>query len=378
MVDERPPRVSPNALDGLVDMTETDAVTPIDDEPLDSVVEIELAIESKRVTFPMVMKALYLQWSAPSSHLRERYRALYRPALSQFMTTHGGISESFYADEFAAGALLSSNDELFSNIWWDQFKFDTTPARALEADINDLRLRADLYLSESHRRICMQRLLRLYKGLISSLRVEYLYHQSGKAGEGRTAPHRQHVADLEQLRGELDGVRETYRRAGLARGQALYVTGAALGTVGIVALAGVAVAVLGRSESTVWASALAGGATGALLSVLERLTRGALRVRFEAERLIVSGFSRPIVGALSGVALFVLVEGNIVPLQVGEGAKNQFFAGIAFLAGFSERLAKDVFGNAAGSLPSGQQQPQAAADDVAKRSTEEVGKTGAD
>ncbi len=32
-----------------------------------------------------------------------------------------------------------------------------------------------------------------------------------------------------------------------------------------------------------------------------------------------SGISRPVVGALSGVALFVSVDGNIVPLKVGAG-----------------------------------------------------------
>lgn len=214
--------------------------------------EIELAVERGEVTFPMVMKALYLQWpeqwSEPQAYLGKRYRDRYCPALSQFMAAHGGISESFYSDNFAAGAVLTRKDELFSNIWWDQFKFDTIPARALEADINDLRFRAGLYLSEDHRRICMQRLLRLYKGLISSLRVEYCRWSGVHPGKSGTAPNAEHIADLEQLRRELEGVQETYRRADLARGQACYLAGAVLGTVVIVALVGTAAAILGATE----------------------------------------------------------------------------------------------------------------------------------
>ena len=131
---------------------ETENSTSRDHEPLDSAVEIELAVERGEVTFPMVMKALYLQWPGETTaqYLRQRYHDVYHTALKQFMTKQGGISESFYANEFVAGALLTCKDQLFSNIWWDRFSFDTTKARTLEADINDLRVKAGLYLSECH------------------------------------------------------------------------------------------------------------------------------------------------------------------------------------------------------------------------------------
>jgi hypothetical protein len=143
-----------------------------DGQPLGSVAEIALAVRDGEVTFPMVMKALYYQypqWSRSASPpRRELYRELYVRALSQFTQRHEGIADSYFANEFGAGVALTGKDELFSSIWWDEFKFDTNPARALEADINDLRLKAELYLSANHRRICMQRLIRLYKPLIST------------------------------------------------------------------------------------------------------------------------------------------------------------------------------------------------------------------
>lgn len=346
-------------------MNENEKVILINEEPVGAVAEAELAVEREEVTFSMVIKILYLQSFATNAHVRERYRGLYRPALAQFTAAHGGICESFYADEFCAGVMLTGKSELFSELWWDEFKFDTTPARAIEADINDLRLRAGLYLSEQHREICLQRLLRLYKGLISSLRLEWY-----RTSDDGAVPSERHVADLEQLRRELGVVEERYRGAGLARGQERYVFGAALGTVVIVALAGAAAVIAGPGAISVWLGVSVGGAIGAMLSVLERLTRGSLSVRFEAERLGLSGISRPIVGALSGLALFVLIEGDIVPLDVagGEGGRGLLFMGIAFLAGFSERLAKDVFGNATGSLPVAKNSPLAA-NDAAKRPT---------
>lgn len=166
-------------------------------------------------------------------------------------------------------------------------------------------------------------------------------------------------------------MRATYQRAGVARGRACYVVGAALGAVAIVAAAGAAAVVIGEAEDTIWFGAIAGGAIGALLSVLERLTRGALTVAFESGGLAMSGVSRPVVGALSGLALFALVEGGIVPLDVPSSTTDRgfFFAGVAFLAGFTERLAKDVFGNAASSL-SAAPSPLVTGNDSPRRPTE--------
>jgi hypothetical protein len=223
-----------------------------DGQPLGSVAEIALAVRDGEVTFPMVMKALYYQypqWSRSASPpRRELYRELYVRALSQFTQRHEGIADSYFANEFGAGVALTGKDELFSSIWWDEFKFDTNPARALEADINDLRLKAELYLSANHRRICMQRLIRLYKPLISSLRLEYVRWNGVDPSEsGR--PHASHMADLAQLRQELDAVRVTYLNIGGARGQARYIAGAALGAVAIVAASGVTASVLGDSSN---------------------------------------------------------------------------------------------------------------------------------
>jgi hypothetical protein len=311
--------------------------------------EIALALERREMSFPMLMKLLYLR--AQGEDQQKRWSALYHRALTLFMEIYGGISESFYANEFVAGALLTRKDELFFNIWWDQFKFDTIPARSLEADINDLRLKTGLYLTEDHRRICTARLFRLYKTLISSLRLEYYRWTNVNQAEGGPAISARLVADLNQIRKELEMVRDTYMRIGLARGRVQYVTAAAAGTAAIIAMGGIAALLLGKGSAWIWIGAIAGGAVGSLLSVLERLTRGALRVQFQTGSAVrfMSGISRPIVGALSGLALFVLIKGDILLPFVKsstEADQGLFFAGLAFIAGFSERFLKDVLGNA--------------------------------
>jgi hypothetical protein len=56
------------------------------------------------------------------------------------------------------------------------------------------------------------------------------------------------------------------------------------------------------------------------------------------------GAIRPVIGAVLGVASFVLVNGGLLSLAPPAAISNHtlYFAGIAFLAGFSERFAQDM------------------------------------
>jgi hypothetical protein len=121
------------------------------------------------------------------------------------------------------------------------------------------------------------------------------------------------------------------------------------------------------ADSRLVASCLASGAIGAVISVMVRLNRGTtLEIdtdRGRAVTLIAGGF-RPIIGAVFGGALYVLILGGLIPLHVpdlGDGVLTStsrgvfFFLGIAFLAGFSERWAQDTIVNSAPKFPSTQQ-----------------------
>ena len=92
---------------------------------------------------------------------------------------------------------------------------------------------------------------------------------------------------------------------------------------------------------------LVSGAVGAILSVMTRTTnRERVRVRLDQGRFVVflSGGFRLIIGAVFGAAMFVLVSGGLLPIAVPDSPDQVklFFAGLAFLAGFSERWAQDT------------------------------------
>jgi hypothetical protein len=88
----------------------------------------------------------------------------------------------------------------------------------------------------------------------------------------------------------------------------------------------------------------AGGA-GALLSVMTRMSSGSLVIKFDESKIalfVVGGF-RPVIGGISGVAVYVLYKAQLLPLQVPATGSDFFtFGALAFLAGFSERLAQDA------------------------------------
>ncbi len=103
------------------------------------------------------------------------------------------------------------------------------------------------------------------------------------------------------------------------------------------------------ANNSVLAVCLATGAVGALLSVMARITRGEhLHVRNDLGLgvTILAGGFRPVVGAVLGAVLYVLILGGLVPMAIPSASEKTdvglFFAGIAFLAGFSERWAQDT------------------------------------
>lgn len=356
--------------------------------PHDSIEELRAALERDEVTFSMAMKALYLQraeWNG-SEASRSRYRELYPKLCKAFIEHTGGVRESLYANEFAAGVALTKGCELYTAIWWEDLPFNTVPARVLEADISDLRIRAELYLSGEARRILMQRVLRLYIGLVSTLRREWKRYDPDRAAEAGASNNGQPAADpqaavgvgataeyaedLAQLRNELLVVENAYWGMGKDYAETNYIFGVAAGAVAIVAIAGLLAALLGAITHTIWLGALAGGAVGGLLSVLERYTRGKLQLQFEAERLWLKGVTRPVVGALSGVALYVLIKAGFLPLGItAQGtARGLAFAGLGLVAGFSERLLKDMIEKASAPMTKGEQEATAA-----ERARERVG-----
>jgi hypothetical protein len=58
--------------------------------------------------------------------------------------------------------------------------------------------------------------------------------------------------------------------------------------------------------------------------------------------LFCTGLTKPLVGAASAVFLYVLVTSGIVAIDLTQYDDTAFFASVAFVAGFSERLLPDL------------------------------------
>jgi hypothetical protein len=93
-----------------------------------------------------------------------------------------------------------------------------------------------------------------------------------------------------------------------------------------------------------YAIAAPAGALGALVSVLHRMTSGDLKLDFHAGKrmLTLFGAVRPVIGAVFGMALFVLLRGGLLPAIGTPAVPLAFYAAIGFLAGFNERFAQDM------------------------------------
>jgi hypothetical protein len=117
---------------------------------------------------------------------------------------------------------------------------------------------------------------------------------------------------------------------------------------------------------------LVAGAIGAVVSVMIRITLDPTPdVTTERKRLVMllAGAFRPVVGGVFGVVFFAFVMGGLLPFKPGTGDDaGLFFAGLAFLAGFSERWAQDTIVQSTPGLPNAvKRRPTPASDDEPKQ-----------
>jgi hypothetical protein len=167
-----------------------------------------------------------------------------------------------------------------------------------------------------------------------------------------TVGHDARLAGLGAARTEVDQAFARVRATIQRQARFVYFQGTLIG-----ALLTVVVAVgLGFLAARYWrgevsAPALIGstvfGALGAVVSVFQRISTGALLLDFNASRaqLVWLGSLRPAIGSIFGVVVqFALVGGLLGSLSAGHPAGVPFglFALVGFLSGFSERFATDM------------------------------------
>ena len=262
--------------------------------------------------------------------------------------TQNDVLERYYGGWIAV-AIALVNDR-----GRERLEISAAPDVHLEQDVEELLFRAyslyrqvDLtFESGRDRALCLRMLYGVISGMFKELDRNAATHAEGAPVES---------ARVEYLVAALNRAEGYFRRAAQRRAQSRYLAGV-IGGLTVIAGVGFLLA-LGLSmlpdlqdQSGMYLASLIAGGMGALLSVLYGMTSGNLRLHTlfanaESSRgpLVAAGALRPLVGALSGTVVYVLLQSGFIPLKVPDGAAGtHFFIAIAIVAGFSERWARGV------------------------------------
>jgi hypothetical protein len=310
-------------------------------EFLECAPELVGAIRSGHPRFAHVALASYL---ARSDQVPSEERAVLRHEFphmfEQFERTNGRIVRWYIAREVFAAAALGNRDDI-----------NVTLGRDLRPEsaelVNLIRRCQQVAYTAWHRLTRWDR--RQCQTMIFSVIEEALRRLDTRDGV-------QPGECLGQLTEQLDQAEEFMLRCATRRAQAKYLKGMLTGTALTGTLLGaVTLALHEGGDLTRLAGQLllvaTAGAVGAVVSVLWRMTSESFRMNLPTlshemkgtDLRLMAGL-RPVIGLVFGLALTALVMGAVIPVdtQTGE-TQTALFAGIAFLAGFSERMAQDMF-----------------------------------
>jgi hypothetical protein len=292
---------------------------------------------------------------------RDEAIATSRAMIKRFETEQGTIRSQAWCVNVRAGAVLTSRDRYFAAGNPFRVKSDLDLA-GLSTEIDRLAWRAQDLLRNPMRRNSLQQLFGVKKAVLEGLDELAARDLSGDAALAKRSLTEKRVsADLKVAR---DYTEAAIRR----RSQLMYLSGMVLGVVVVAIATGllmwiVAAPGLITGTETIPTALFLGG-LGAVISVMQRLTRGRLRTSLDNGLIvcILLGAFRPVIGGVLAVAIILMVLGGLIPLEVPEesGTRLFFLAGVSFFAGFSERFAQDMFATARGVGSSSTEEPATA------------------
>ena len=352
----------------------------------------EHALESKQVTFHDVATAWFGMTDPRLGQAeRDRFAACYPKLRELFAVPRGGIVTAVFCRYIRVAAALTSSDQAARNPEGvfdcdgnlvapeqraqDKLSRRARTAKALDVEApsaqssaihvepslgdpvdwrakailfrcQDLHNRAIEFLTPKPRKICMRRIFGVIVALLGML--------DARALEGNGELKAEEVTCLER---ELDLAERYVERSMQRQAQLEYFVGMLWSWIAIVALFGALAGVFGvlgqlslMAKPLVLASIV--GGLGAVVSVMQRMTSGSLRLAAEDGRrtIRILGAIRPVLGAIFGVFFVVLLLGKLIPIDGKPAADGTlpYFAGLAFVAGFSERFAQDMLSGVAG------------------------------
>ena len=280
--------------------------------------------------------------------------ARYREFETAFQRQHGRIVNAYWCtSQPSAVALTEAHGKkgapgglAFHRVSDWATKDEPEIADALH-ECDELAVRAGQVLRGKTLHICMQ-LVMASAGHLLSLVDEPSEHE----GKGKKE------LALKLERRKLEKARAYYHQAANGQAQFYYFTGMMLGAL-VLAFVSVALGMsvdLSGINNREFFGSITAGTIGALVSVMARIGSGQFRLDYDVGRRypIFLGSLRPVIGGIFGLALYFAVTSSLLDLfklPTDEDRRFYFLLVIAFLAGFSERWARDTLLSLGGSPP---------------------------
>jgi hypothetical protein len=324
-------------------MTETtQSLASVPRETPTAVSPVATPVASHVPSFPELVYAHFDWWrEVRSGQLTDATRLRYEAAHAAFQAAHGEIVKAYWCSHIESAVVMTQKKRRFP---WSNpscgFHRESDWATQDWPDIatelhrcDELAVRAKAVLTGVRQRICMSLVMASASHLMSLV--------DRRAADADLTANASSLAK-EQL--ALEKAEKYYDEAANGQAQIVYFVGMA-----VVALVVGLVAAIWLSIE--WASpvaALAAGAMGGVVSVVQRINAGKFALDYDVGRpyALFLGGLRPLIGGAFAMVISFAFTGGLLHLPVAngepDGHRRLALLVVSFLAGFSERWAQDT------------------------------------
>jgi hypothetical protein len=323
--------------------------------------EYELAIRTHTVTLDQVVEANHKRFhdEGPGADIYGEY---YPRLLKSFDDQHGGIDRSYFGRHSESAAILTKEKELHVKV--GSSEFDDNEFIGILSDLTLLHLQAREFLNEDDFRICMDPVFNVVthcldsvEGMVSRTERQNSQKRRNSSSANSISKQRDHIKGL--LSREYSRANQAFYRVIQRNALVRYFYGMLIGVAALSVLAYWMGFIYNDSifglPHKLMGTVVVGGAVGAFISVLTRISSGRFSLSQstvslqEAKRralmLWILGAFRPLMGAIFASVFVIFQYSGLVPVKpevADPDLANTYYAGIAFIAGFSERWAQDM------------------------------------
>jgi hypothetical protein len=304
------------------------------------------------VTFPELARE-HLRWlqalDGDDADELTRAKARFGAALARFEAEHGRIVDAYWCSHKASAVALTERRLVFALRGRRSLRFHRATDWATQSNnavsdqlhrCDDIAIRAGSVLTGVRERICVELVMTTAKHILSLVDPKAAHE-----------PEATEIALAEETK-QLDRAESYYDDAANGQAQMIYFLGMAVfaAALGVLSLLG---SFAGLDKEEFWGSLFAGG-VGAVVSVIQRINSGRFDTEYDVGRLypFFLGGLRPLLGGVFGLGVYLAATSELLNVLPADNADARLpgLLVFAFVAGFSERWAKDTLAVATGGV----------------------------